>query len=680
MWLQYFIAIAVELCLLIAPGYLFLRGLGANRSWAFCGAAALSIFFYVLMTTVLPLLGITCSWQNVFLPVLALCLIAFVAKNFIRQPQNRSKNIKGLQFLGPAWLPALYLVIGFMVGTVYFTLPLDSPLSFIQEFDNSEHLSFLQAFTQSGDWSTLHPSRYLGETNLLANPLQSGGGFYPAAWHIVGVLTISLLDIPTTMAANVTNFVFAFLIFPIAMLLLLDKTFEGSTRHLVLGAIACPGFAIFPIGLIIWGPLFPNMASYAVFPIALTLAMNCIDALFKKRILFAELISFILTFLALIVLQPNAFFFGFICISIYTAFYAFDYRKEDYSLNRRIVNFALVTLAAITIWTALFYAPFLQKLQTENWGAFLTAPQAIKRILLLEFNPYPAQVALAIAAFVGIASLKTMPEIRWAFLAAVIFGVMYFYDVSQEGFLKHYLTGFWYTDSTRIAACMAITVIPLGAAGLATISTWVEHFFKKIEHPQTAAILLTLVVFALLNYAPNVQISESFSIRTPYGVAQERLASLNTKGTRNVYDQDEIDFVEKVKEEIPEHALVLNVPEDGSLWAYGINGLNVYYRDFRVYKNDPSYAEGFSKERDESVYVRENIDKVGSDETLQNILEEMDCHYVLLLDEGDSLSEQPKIFTYKEDLWDKFQILNDKTPGLELVLEDGDMRLYRIVY
>ena len=64
-------------------------------------------------------------------------------------------------------------------------------------------------------------------------------------------------------------------------------------------------------------------------------------------------------------------------------------------------------------------------------------------------------------------------------------------------------------------------------------------------------------------------------------------------------------------------------------------------------------------------------------------MENLNAHYVLLLDQGDNMVDKDgsgKLFTWDwySYQWEGLRTITDDTPGFEVVLSEGDMRLYRI--
>ena len=120
---------------------------------------------------------------------------------------------------------------------------------------------------------------------------------------------------------------------------------------------------------------------------------------------------------------------------------------------------------------------------------------------------------------------------------------------------------------------------------------------------------------------------------------------------------------------VGEDALVINQPNDGSFYAYGQNGLRTYYRKFNGYGNVP--------ETHESNYLRDHLSAVSTDEHVRDILRELDAHYVLILARG-TIASAFVAGQYWPGAWMGIDSITDDTPGFEIVLQQGDMRLYRI--
>ena len=109
-----------------------------------------------------------------------------------------------------------------------------------------------------------------------------------------------------------------------------------------------------------------------------------------------------------------------------------------------------------------------------------------------------------------------------------------------------------------------------------------------------------------------------------------------------------------------------NTPKDGSLFAYQYNGLRTYHR------TQSSGKTG------EEILLNHSINDYASDESVQQAVENLGIEYVLMLDQG----HEPYWRQWSNSPLDDdagFEGINEDTPGFELVLSEGDMRLFRLI-
>ena len=121
---------------------------------------------------------------------------------------------------------------------------------------------------------------------------------------------------------------------------------------------------------------------------------------------------------------------------------------------------------------------------------------------------------------------------------------------------------------------------------------------------------------------------------------------------------------------VEDGAIVLNEPNDGSAFAYGIDGLEVYYRITDGYDEE--------EETERSATIREGLYRISEDEAVQEAVSSINARYLLQLDQADWEKESKYLFSYYTDVWEGIDLIDDSTPGFEVVLSSGDMRLYRI--
>ena len=251
-------------------------------------------------------------------------------------------------------------------------------------------------------------------------------------------------------------------------------------------------------------------------------------------------------------------------------------------------------------------------------------------------------------------------------------------NASTDSLAKAVLTGFWYADPYRIAAMAAICAVPLAGLGFYAFVKFVIHFCDKLDLRWLAfggrvplAMSVGMVLFVVLNYYPSYAIPGHFGVDTAFGGFEDKVISDYNATGPNVLDSDEVAFLDEVEEIVPSNALILNQPHDGSAFAYGLNDLNLYYREFG--------DEWNGKETPESKVIRLGIDEFVSNAEVKEAVDKLDAQYVLVLDLGGKRDDSYYLSSYDPWYWQGFGRLDDETPGFEVVLSRGDMRLYKII-
>jgi len=276
------------------------------------------------------------------------------------------------------------------------------------------------------------------------------------------------------------------------------------------------------------------------------------------------------------------------------------------------------------------------------------------------------QVALAILVIVG--GLYTLHERRylWLSLSYASMLAIHFLVVATDGRWKHLLAGFWYRDPFRTAASCAILAIPLAALGLYAICRAVAAVRAQPSAKRSSVAVPVIAVTAVCVLVYGVALpgegASAFSLITATNTSEYDMEN-------NPYlDATELSFAERCKAVVGDD-LVYNFPEDGSAFLYGAVGLHTYYRSLNA-----DFDEG---EPAASRTLRLHLNEIGTNANVAAAARDAGVGYVLLLDVGEA-DVQPHFLTYDATEWTGVNAVSDDTPGLENVLSEGDMRLYRV--
>lgn len=690
MWIEFFFAALLACAFLYLPGYCLLRAFSLRRIVSFAAAPLVSVVAFAALSVACSICGLPCLWVSLVLPPVAAGLLVVT----VRLVSGKAKMsdygfpclVKKQRAGYDGFCLGLYLFVGIALGLYVFVYNLDGPASVLQEYDNVFHLGVLRGFIETGQFSFLGLSLYPAAADASINPTPSSGlSFYPAAWHIVVALVAEAAQTNLAIAVNAVNFVLISVVFPASMFLLLRRVFYRLPIAIALGSLCALAFADFPWSFLVFGPLYPNLLSLVLFPIFCTAFISLFTEGLSRLCRLASVLLVVTGGMALALSQPNAIFTAIVFLTpfcVYRLFGLIMDRKKGGGNARCLAVFAGVafSMAVLLLWAILYYLPFFQQgVLTDTWSSFTSLRQAIVNVLSVSYRVSSAQPLLGVLVIVGVAYTFRHRRYLWLSCSYFIMAFMYVLDVSLDGPLKHFLTGFWYSDSFRISANLAIFAIPLACLGLYVcynVAIWAtEKLYQKGSFATCTtklAAVAVCVIFLAGNYYPNFELRGFADIHTAFGSLGESIMKGNLVDGIKVFDKNEERFVQKVKNIVPEGALIINEPNDGSGFAYGLDGLNLYYRNMRGY--------GEENETPDSRMIREQLVSFASDPEVKTAVNSIGAEYLLLLDALEYESEKPRhyLLSYDSSEWVGIETINDDTPGFELVLSEGDMRLYKI--
>lgn len=662
MWIEFFVAILFVVAILYMPGYFQLRSLGLSRGAAVVCSPLVAVAEYVLTGVVFALANMHVSWIAIVAPSFVLALAGFVYL-LTRGEASSDRSIIDLKIL------PVYAFVGLIVVFFVYVRAMDGAASYAQIYDNGFHLSIVHRFADAGIFSILHTSI----DGALPDDAFGQVSFYPAAWHVICALACNALSIGVGVAENAVNVVFMGIVFPLSTCAFLSALFSDNRRVVVLGSLCTLAIGAYPWGMMTFGPLYSNMAAFAFVGALVYVFFEMTEKGLGTKRRISWCVLFVVGSICVASSQPNAIFTVAIilapltCLRIWNWFLA---RGKSKRMAFCAVAGSLLLFAGI--WVALWASPAFHEVVTYPWPSFASVSQAVANVFLLSLRAYPAQIILGIVVVVGFVSVAREKFARWIAFAHLFFCIAYVFAASTDGVLKSLLSGFWYNDSYRVAACVALTAIPLAAAGLNSIVGFALRITRGCGRSPRFGNVVTVVAslaFVAFAYAPSFSVADRYFVETPMGKAGAGLTWLADPAVRK-YDPVESAFVEKVKQIVDDDSLILNFPYDGSVFSYSENDLRILFRSF-----------GAAASNDYPVLTK-GLAEISYNETVRSEVESLGVEYVLLLDchwpESEG-SVHEDLISGRESDWEGLIALSEDTPGFELVLSEGDMRLYRVI-
>lgn len=716
MWLEFFQSVVVIIALLYVPGVILLHASGMPKPWALVSAPLVSCALFFIEGEIFSALNIPIPLAVMVLVPLLIAVLVNVYVFYVapkhKEGLNDKKPVKSKAIRAgkrstnpvpaficeelPFWIPLLYVAIGLLTVGLLFLPTLPSASSFVQGWDIVHHLDVTQAMIESQKYSSIHYDFY-STVEASITPWEPGtSGFYPSGWNIIVALTTQLVSTTVPIAGNALNFVSAAIIFPLSICSLIAKVLPKHRIALISGAFVCLAFFVFPWSLLIYGPIFPNTVAFCVMPSIWWIFMQMTRSKTPKHDLIWLIVIFVLGLITLFILHPSTIFSSIVVLL------PWSFARIGES-KRRVVLFGKqlkpVTLAyaffifALVIWSVFYYVLIVRGVALNFWwSAYSSLQDAILHALGMDFigqsyaggelvSPQPI---LSICVLVGAVWTFKHKQARWMVSAFMYLSVLCIFIITFDVPLKGYLSGFWYTDPFRIAASCVIMAIPLAALGLATLAeaaletfaSWREKASQAQTKAQTCvfcnvwakpliagAVIACVVVLNYVVPMPNLKSEKPIPAATAFKQASEK-----AYGDHYILTSEELEFLRRVELTVPAGAVIANLPQDGSLWAYGTNDLHVLWR----------FPNGYdASERPASAILRKRLNRIASDPEVLQTVRDLNVQYVLILNNVVDYSNAVTS-TYKPGTFRGITQITDTTPGFEVVLEEGSMRLYKI--
>ena len=716
MWLEFFQSVVVIIALLYVPGVILLHASGMPKPWALVSAPLVSCALFFIEGEIFSALNIPIPLAVMVLVPLLIAVLVNVYVFYVapkhKEGLNDKKPVKSKAIRAgkrstnpvpaficeelPFWIPLLYVAIGLLTVGLLFLPTLPSASSFVQGWDIVHHLDVTQAMIESQKYSSIHYDFY-STVEASITPWEPGtSGFYPSGWNIIVALTTQLVSTTVPIAGNALNFVSAAIIFPLSICSLIAKVLPKHRIALISGAFVCLAFFVFPWSLLIYGPIFPNTVAFCVMPSIWWIFMQMTRSKTPKHDLIWLIVIFVLGLITLFILHPSTIFSSIVVLL------PWSFARIGES-KRRVVLFGKqikpVTLAyvffifALVIWSVFYYVLIVRGVALNFWwSAYSSLQDAILHALGMDFigqsyaggelvSPQPI---LSICVLVGAVWTFKHKQARWMVSAFMYLSILCIFIITFDVPLKGYLSGFWYTDPFRIAASCVIMAIPLAALGLATLAeaaletfaSWREKASQAQTKAQTCvfcnvwakpliagAVIACVVVLNYVVPMPNLKSEKPIPAATAFKQASEK-----AYGDHYILTSEELEFLRRVELTVPAGAVIANLPQDGSLWAYGTNDLHVLWR----------FPNGYdASERPASAILRKRLNRIVSDPEVLQTVRDLNVQYVLILNNVVDYSNAVTS-TYKPGTFRGITQITDTTPGFEVVLEEGSMRLYKI--
>lgn len=675
--------------ILFVPGTLLLRlGFKKLNPQFICFAPALSAFVFLVA-------GVIETWSGLtgvaFFVLLTICFVVLLALP-IRLINSKSRlSTTGFSNVSRLTWQAVGIcaAVGAVLVAALFLSNIDGLSSFIQYDDNLSHLAWIKSIADSGNYSTIRVTYY--DPAASPSAFLGSGSYYPIVWHIPAALLVSLTGIQTSVAENASIFCFTAFAYPLGILALLDSVCKNTKVSPFIVAISSFASVAFPMRMLaVHGP-FPNIAAFCLVPAAVGLLIRSVSL--GERFCFcgATFYSFVLALVGVAGVHPNAAIFACLLIAPFILLRIIPFGimarcakapSKSSIPKTRCAQIVFCILCAL-LWVIVYNLSFMQGIVSFTWEWGVSLEGILQSIISGSFFFGIPQVLLFPLSVIGaIYVVIREKEQRWIFFSIAIVLLIYIGAGAFSPEARSFFSGFWYTDPERVVAMVAISLVPFIYFGLhcivLVVYSAIGHlkFFSGNLGFNLSAVSISLLFFFLncypFNYAYAWEDHSKSDLTNAFTLNSYDLYNGYSRYRVQAYSFAERDFIQQVKEAIPEGSLIINLPVDGSSFAWSVDGLNLYY-----------HAKLGSEESESSHAIRKGLCNISTDSTVKDAVENIGAKYVLLLDRNDYTTEDKHV-CYSRDLqyikkdWEGITEINDETPGFEPVLSSGSMRLYLI--
>lgn len=564
----------------------------------------------------------------------------------------------------PAWGSLFWLLV--TVGWLLAVLPLmlSGPATNpVQQWDPSFHMNGVWSINNIGDGR-------MG-SGLDALFREGNANEYPLGWHIF----TSLFTTPSTvvLGSNASSLA----------LILLWVVGAGAYTRMLFGMRAASLAAPVIAGCMLSMPgdalmaynQWPNAAAVALLPgiavVMILLGRHIADSfggLVKPS--WGKLVGgstgLILSLIGAIVVHPSVAFNLLVLLlpAVIAGLSKLFHHHWRSGVRRRSAGIVVIFVAGIGIIYAVMETPTVRAM--GNYPRSGISWSVAFANLLTPTPPYPNSVSLFLwsAVLAGLLLLGILATYlrrtwwmrvpSWPVWSFALFALLVFVSYSPNSALRTWLVAPWYSDPRRIMEPQSLALVPLVALGFAWLSAWLYGWVSQRSPRVSPRLLAAALGGALLIASGGGGLAaRTEAARTVYDPLKLGKPGMATAG--------ELTMLQGLDEVLPQDALILGDPQNGSVYVQAIGQRNVFFPALTLSGN-PSVNEEVLVDSFNQIHFNPQVCKAVKEEGITHFYEDDDGYYYSRL----RSERTPGLYNV------------DTSVGFELVAQGDTARLYRI--
>ncbi|MFF8817391.1 DUF6541 family protein [Leucobacter sp. NPDC015123] len=463
-WISLLLPSAIALAVLGALGLPIAFALRLKGFFAFVTAIPAALGVLALAAIFAPSLGQEWSF---FVP-LALAAVIVLVLLFI----GTRLGPQGQPVARPhrATVPLVSAALGGLAIAATLVMSLKAPDAISQTFDANFHLNAVRQILDTGNASPFDLDLAAPGTSV----------FYPALWHGFVALVAQISGASIPLATNAVVFVVCAVIWPLGMVTLGRAVAGPSLSTTLISGVLAAAFPNFPLALVGYGVLYPNLLSIALVPYIVVALMQLLGL---ARARTAERSSLGVAWLLLagslgasVLAHPNAIHISLLWLAAPALFAAIRAWRGDPvgdwsgrialpQASRKVRK--LRGLIAPPLLVLAFAAAWYAGRTFDNpWGGKHSPVAALIDALgltpHLEGHVWPLSLLVLLGSIAAWRSRKS----RWALASAlVLLGIYVIADGFPPSAWRTSILAPWYSDPWRLSALVWLGVFPLAVLG-----------------------------------------------------------------------------------------------------------------------------------------------------------------------------------------------------------------------
>lgn len=592
--------LAVLLLVLMVPGLAI--GLAAGlRGWLLAAVAPVLTFGVIALTgSLVPaLLGGWSPWTFA-LVIVVIAAIVFAVRLVARRWFGSLRLETGVT---TPWTRVQHVGIAAAILTatalgLYITKNATGSFSAVHQYwDAMFHANGIRYIADSGQ-SAPGAMRVVNDPN---NP----NFFYPNGFHVLLATVVQITGAGVVQTINLWMGLLAG-VFSLSMVGVLRAV---NARPALVGSVAllAGAFTTYPYALEFFGPVWPFATGVAVIPAFLALLGETLNVRHPALVLLSAL-----GMIGLVTIHPS--------VALSATIFGFFLVVQRWIVARRIPVAELVVLTVMAVLAAVVAVPQLMgaagtaSFSAVDWPIYANPGPAMGQLFFLNFETALPQWWLVVALVLGLVGIRRLRDLTWWFVGGGVFMVLFVMSTSYNGDLVALLTSLWWNDRWRFIALCTLPLLVLAGNGLVVardgLLSLVQRF-KPVDAPwaRIGSSAIVVLVLALLSNGLYVGRNINF-IRPAYNVQAQTMTP--TKQTA----------ISELRKLVPEGALVMNDPGDGSAWMWALEDVRPVFGHVTV---DKPEEKSVGKDR-VLMYLR--FDELDTNEEVRRTVANLKIAYV----------------------------------------------------